>query len=79
MLSPKIDFFDPVLQKLIRECTEYNWFENRSVAEGWGKAQLEEDGFTPNGTYFVKELFGVFFVFCKEKQMDNQFKVNFLG
>ncbi len=63
-MENKIDFLNPELSRLIENCYEYNWFSNRSMAEYWGKAQLKDDGFTPGGTYFIKELFGVFFVFC---------------
>ncbi len=64
-MASKIDFLDPELSKLIAGCDEYKWFRNESIAGYWGRAQLKDDGFTPGGTYYIKELFGVFFVFCK--------------
>ena len=69
MNEQPINFFDPKLSRLIGDCDEYNWFRNKSLAEYWGKAQLENDGFTPGGTYHIEQLFGVYFVFCKNPNL----------
>ena len=70
-MTIKIDFFDSELSKLISNCDEYNWFTSKSLAQYWGEAQLKEDGFTPDGTYEVKQMQGVFFVFCKSEKKAN--------
>lgn len=54
--NPQIDFMDKELGKHIDECDAYNWFSVKSVADNWGKDQ--------GGTYYLKEMFGAYFVFA---------------